>query len=946
MSSKANAPAGVSVAFRHMRCVIAIQIAAVLFLAAIAEGFPRSVQVSVGNETVPPGGTVQLKFFLAKPAFIGSGELSMDLDPSVFGSVASVAVFGANGDAAGVAQIQSLHVDVHFSAPSAGIGNLSEVPVVVVNATVLPTVVPGQTATVTADPTGSPWLGLVVPDGTGGTTQPTYSVSVSPGTVTIGGTLSIASITPGGGVLPGGTAITIQGTGFSSANTAEIDGATVGSVQVVGPQMMSLILGGPTELTGKRIRVMNPDGSEVDAFAFAPAVPVSAPGIVPLDGSIPIPAVQTFTAAYLAGTSFVLILNPNAAAVQFVEDSFDPFDDLGSEQAFTIPAGGSQLLQTKDVRTGPTLLIASAPVQIVQLISFSPTSSAYRFLGSAPAAAVVPPLQVDAGTSDQTSSLSWTWQIGTAAPQAQTIGASLPSDQPSTNYTVAVATSSGGPWLSVTPSGTINCPLVPVSTPGGCPNLQVSVNPSSLTPGIYRGTVTITPVATVFRTAGEPAVIPVALTVTASPLGQTLIVPLFNDPVFVPPPGFFTGPVSVSVVTDGGGNWLSATPNGGTAVGTTAPTSITVTTNTNGLGAGTYSGDVVVTGSGNTLVIPASVQVTGPLDLSAYYPQSSPLAGGLGSLNLAVQAGAGPPPAQALLVSISNCAIPLQCVTVTPNDLSSVVASVQTHSGGNWLSASISQSQGAVIVNANPAGLGVGVYLGAVTLSASGVAPYQFPVVLVVEGGSQPALNAGPGPFGICASSASVPITFTVQVSTSDGGGWLTVGSTSGTTPTCFSYSWPNNLPAGNYSGSIVITGGSQSITIPVMFNVAEPPGSPLLGAFVSAESAMPGALYPGEVVAIDGLNLGPVTPVTLPADTQGQFPTTVSGATVLIGGIPAPILFASQTLISAQVPTELTGSSATVQVQNGSGSTAAWAVPLATPPTTQPTTRPHPRIH
>jgi len=56
----------------------------------------------------------------------------------------------------------------------------------------------------------------------------------------------------------------------------------------------------------------------------------------------------------------------------------------------------------------------------------------------------------------------------------------------------------------------------------------------------------------------------------------------------------------------------------------------------------------------------------------------------------------------------------------------------------------------------------------------------------------------------------------------------------------------------------------------------------------------------------------------------------------VLIGGIPAPILYASQTLITAQVPQGLTGSSATVQVQNGSGSTATWTVPLATPPTAQ----------
>jgi hypothetical protein len=698
----------------------------------------------------------------------------------------------------------------------------------------------------------------------------------------------------------------------------------------------------------------------VDAFAFAPAAAVSGTGTI-LDGSLPIPPVETFTAAYVNGPSFVLIRNPGAAALQLVQDAIAPVGGLHSEQSFTIPAGGSQLLQTQDVRAGLTLVITSAPVEIVQLIAFSPTSSAYRFLGSAPNAAFVAPLQVSALTLDQTNSLSWVWQKGTAAPQAQTINLySLPAQPTTTSYTVSIATSSGGPWLSVTPSGAINCQLGTGSSV--CATLQVSVNPGSLAPGIYRGTVTITPVATIFHPAVEPEVITVALTVTSSPLAQTLIVPLYNSPAIIPPPGFFTGPVSVSVVTDGGGNWLSASPTGGTAVGTTAPTSITVTTNTTGLGAGMYSGNVVVTGSGNTLVTPVWVQVAGPLMLGVS-DQQTQFGPSYGPLNLAVQVGAGPPPEQIAPVYILNCAIPAQCVPVIPNDLSSVVASVQTHSGGNWLSASMSQSQGAVIVNANPVGLSAGVYLGAVTLTSSIAASIQFPVVLVMEGGSPPALAAGPGlltafapqsvsenvngPFAICVSSASVPLTFSVQASTSDGGGWLTVGGTSGTTPDCISYGIATPVAAGNYSGNIVITAGTQSITIPVMVTVAEPPGAPLLGAVASAASAMPGALYPGEVIAIDGLNLGPATPASPIPGAQGQFfLTTVSGVTVLIGGIPAPILYASQTLINAQGPDGLTGSSTTVQVQNSSGSTAAWTVPLVSPPTAQPTTRPHPRLH
>jgi hypothetical protein len=582
-------------------------------------------------------------------------------------------------------------------------------------------------------------------------------------------------------------------------------------------------------------------------------------------------------------------------------------------------------------------------VQIVQLNQIYTGFMVANGLGaSAPTAVVVGPLEVGAATQDGLNSLSWIWQAGSAAPQTQTIGITLPGTQPATDFAVSAMTSAGGQWLSVTPPGTIHCAVG--VTPNPCANLQVSVNPSSLALGIYQGTITITPIATFSRPLVEPAVIPVALVIAAAPLPQTLINPRYppNDNFLSLPPGFFTGPVSTTIVTDSGGNWLSASLGGLSALG--APTSVTVTANTAGLGAGSYSGDVVVAGSGNTLVMPVLVSVPGTALVLSASAGTGALAG---DVSMAAQAGGSPPPAQIVPVSLLNCAIPGQCVNVIPNDLSSVTASVQTHSGGNWLSAAISQAQGAVIVSANQAGLSAGIYLGAVTLTASGIAPTQFPVVLQVEGGSPPALVVGPGfisafeplagggvqPFGpnmICVTSLSVPQNFTVQVSTSDGGAWLTTGYSSGTTPECVSVSI-NAVPLapGNYSGNISFTSWVQSANVQVALVVAEPPGVPLLGAVVSADSTIPGALYPGEILAIHGLNLA--------------LSTAASGVNVLVGGIPASILSATPTLISAVVPYAVAGpSSVTVQVENSSGSTAVWTVPLAP----QPAARPYHRLH
>ncbi len=617
--------------------------------------------------------------------------------------------------------------------------------------------------------------------------------------------------------------------------------------------------------------------------------------------------------------------------MQLVVDSIDAVGGFHGEQAFTIPAGGSLLAPSPvpDVRAGWASVIASAPVQIVGINegSLVEVGAPARLTALAAIATVVAPPQASVTTlasQNSLDSLTWVWQTGTAVPPPQPFSVALPLSQPSTDYTISVATSSGGTWLSVSPNGTIHC-QVGVS-PNPCATLQAAVNPVALIPGNYRGTITITPVATAVRPLVEPSVTPVALTVTAVGLAQTVVHPLFppNDNFVNVPTGFFTGPPAVGIFTDSGGNWVSASLDN-----PTSPTIVTVTANTARFSAGEYSAEVVVTGSGNTLVIPVLVSVPGSLILSA-----QPGVGvASGALTFAVPVGGGSPAPQTVPVSVSNCATPGQCVSVIPNDLSSVVASVQTHLGGNWLSASISQSQGVVTVSANPAALSAGTYLGAVTLTASGIAPTQFPVVLLVEGGPLPALLAGPAVVNessaICITSASVPLHFTIQVSTSDGGTWLSTESNSGTTPACLDAALnPSGLTPGSYNGSIVITAGAQSVTIPALLTVAQPPGVPLLGAVVSAESTIPGALYPGEIVAIHGLNFEPAM--------------GASGLSVLVGGIPASILYATPTVISAVVPLTVAGpSTVTVQVQSSSGSTAVWTMPLAP----QPGVRPYHRL-
>lgn len=94
------------------------------------------------------------------------------------------------------------------------------------------------------------------------------------------------------------------------------------------------------------------------------------------------------------------------------------------------------------------------------------------------------------------SGWSFNYALGGSAPAPQNV--SVTSSQANTTYTVATSTTSGGNWLSVTPtSGTTTGTQV------------VSVNPSGLTVGTYSGSATFTP------SAGTPQTLLVSFNVTA-----------------------------------------------------------------------------------------------------------------------------------------------------------------------------------------------------------------------------------------------------------------------------------------------------------------------------------------------------------------------------------------------------------------------------------------------
>jgi hypothetical protein len=210
---------------------------------ALSAQTTKPLTLQIFAENTPAGGWVQIKVFTTTPALVQSGSISMDLDPTIFGSISQVAVFSAAGDAIGYANVSGRHVDAHFSSPSGGAGQLPELPLFVVSVPVNGGAPPGGQTQLTLDPTAPVLQG---PDGNlisymwQDPQENPYSVTVIPAQFTVGGKLSVESVTPGTGLFPAGTVLQMQGTGFDASTTVTVGCVNLSSVTLISRNKSTL----------------------------------------------------------------------------------------------------------------------------------------------------------------------------------------------------------------------------------------------------------------------------------------------------------------------------------------------------------------------------------------------------------------------------------------------------------------------------------------------------------------------------------------------------------------------------------------------------------------------------------------------------------------------------------------------------------------------------------
>jgi uncharacterized protein (TIGR03437 family) len=168
-----------------------------------------------------------------------------------------------------------------------------------------------------------------------------------------------------------------------------------------------------------------------------------------------------------------------------------------------------------------------------------------------------------------------------------------------------------------------------------------------------------------------------------------------------------------------------------------------------------------------------------------------------------------------------------------------------TITGGQWLTFSVTSNSTPLSINVQPsvAGLAPGTYFGNITIQAPGYLGAQVGVVLTVGSATGISITATPNTLSFAVqqgansppaqtvsitSNSTTPVNYTLAATTSNGGPWLLLSSTQGSTNSSVSVTVnPAGLAPGSYTGTITVNptvSGIQSVTINIGLSVGAQP--------------------------------------------------------------------------------------------------------------------------
>src|SRR3569833_610547 len=345
------------------------------------------VSLHIPDESAPPGGVVQMKFMMTEPTPISTGNLRLDTPKDT--SVQGIHLFNPAGDVNGIAVINGQQENILYFTSNGTQG--SDSPIMTIALQIPTSAVTGTESQFGLVPS-STWnfgrLGVA-------TMRP-----MPPANVTIGGSISISNVVPGGGLLPSGTVVSVQGHGFQRNTRIQLSNIKASSIAVVSPQENRIVLAAPTDQTGKKNQDVNPAGLLVLFFSYLRGVPFGQSNRSLLMFALPLLSSLTHSQAVFAAASFssaqqfsgVAVQNQNLAPAIVTFTLFSSSSASLGSTTVAVPSGSFIMRQSSVLSGG-----VAPPAGSYLTVSSDLSDQLLGFIGDDTAGTVTPVAALSSG---------------------------------------------------------------------------------------------------------------------------------------------------------------------------------------------------------------------------------------------------------------------------------------------------------------------------------------------------------------------------------------------------------------------------------------------------------------------------------------------------------------------------------------------------------------------
>ena len=317
------------------------------------------VSLKIDNETVPPGGIVQVKLFVTEPKPISTARARFSL--SGFSSVEGIALMSPARDTLGVAVVRGSEVALSVLSPSATFGTDPDYPVLTIAGRVATSTPIGSTFALDVDP-GS--LEFVDASGV------VYPSQFKAGSLRVAPNVGVDNVIPGSAAVAQGGVVTVVGRGFVPRTKVKLTEVLLSDVTYVDEAHMQVTVAQPTRMHGTGVRIVNPGGAQAKYFSYQRTIRQGTTLQSTLRDAVPVFPDNDVTAAVVdveGNSTGLAIQNRQAVGVFAIAELLD--------------ANGRRLaVATVEIRQGRFVLlelselfgVAYVPSEIVRVRSLAP----------------------------------------------------------------------------------------------------------------------------------------------------------------------------------------------------------------------------------------------------------------------------------------------------------------------------------------------------------------------------------------------------------------------------------------------------------------------------------------------------------------------------------------------------------------------------------------------